>query len=47
MDQQAYQAGRTAYMNGDYAMAVTMLSAAKNPGEIYGAADHMRGNALK
>ncbi len=46
MDQQAYQAGRTAYMNGDYAMAVTMLSAAKNPGEIYGAADHMRGNAL-
>lgn len=46
MDQQSFQSGKSAYMAGDYSSAVTMLQAAKDPGEIYGAADHMRGNAL-
>lgn len=46
MDQQAMEAGRAAYMKGDFATAQAMLAAAKGPGEISGAADHMRGNAL-
>lgn len=46
MDQQAFQSGRAAYMNGDYSTAATLLGAATNPGEVYAAADHMRGNAL-
>lgn len=46
MDRNAFNAGKTAYMKGDYATAQAMLSAAKEPGEINGALDHMLGNAF-
>ncbi len=37
MDQQAFQSGRAAYMNGDYSTAATLLGAATNPGEVFAA----------
>ncbi len=46
MDQQAFQAGKAAYQNGDFATAQALLAAAVSPGEVCGACDHMRGNAL-
>ncbi len=46
MDSQAFEAGRSAYQNGDFATAQALLARAKGPGEVNGAADHLRGNAL-
>lgn len=46
MDTSAFNAGKAAYTKGDYATAQAMLQAAKNPGEINGALDHMLGNSL-
>ena len=46
MDTSAYNAGKAAYIKGDYATAQAMLQAAKDPGEINGALDHMLGNSL-
>ena len=46
MDSQAFEAGRRAYQNGDFVQASALLAQAKAPGEINGAVDHLRGNAL-
>lgn len=46
MDQQAFDAARAAYQKGDWASVVAYLNQAKRPGEAFGAADHLRGNAL-
>ena len=46
MNQQAFQAGKSAYQKGDWAGCVAMLAAAKDPGEVSGAVDHLRGNSL-
>ncbi|WP_425429830.1 tetratricopeptide repeat protein [Collinsella vaginalis] len=37
---------RAAYRTGDYAGAIHLFTAAKDPGEVSGEADHLRGNAL-
>ncbi|WP_130812158.1 tetratricopeptide repeat protein [Olsenella sp. Marseille-P4559] len=44
MNQQAYEAGKSAYQQGDWLTAVDRLSQAKNPGEVSGAVDHLVGN---
>jgi tetratricopeptide (TPR) repeat protein len=46
VDQQAFETGRAAYQAGDFATAVAAFNVAKTPGELNGALDHMRGNAL-
>ncbi len=46
MDQQAYEAARAAYQQGDWARTVSALSTAKEAGTVSGAVDHLRGNAL-
>lgn len=46
MDTSAFNAGKAAYIKGDYATAQAMLQAAKEPDEINGALDHMLGNSL-
>ena len=46
MNQQAYEAGKNAYKQGDLATAVAQLTAAKAPGEVSGAIDHLLGNCL-
>lgn len=46
MNQQAFEAGRNAYRQGDLMGAVAQLSAAKGPGEVSGAVDHLLGNCL-
>ncbi|MDY4040581.1 MAG: tetratricopeptide repeat protein [Collinsella sp.] len=46
MNEQIMDQARTAYRSGDFAGAVHMFTAAKDPGEILGEADHLRGNAL-
>lgn len=46
MDQQAYEAAKAAYQHGDWASVVTYISQGKLTGELYGAADHLLGNAL-
>lgn len=46
MDQQAFQAAKAAYQQGDWATAVSTLNVAKGSGEVAGAVDHLRGNAL-
>ena len=45
MNQQAFETGKLAYQNGDWVGAVTQLGAAKQPGEVSGEVDHLRGNA--
>ena len=46
MNQQAYEAGKAAYKQGDFLQAVTQLSQAKFPGEVSGEIDHLLGNCL-
>ena len=46
MDQQAYEAGKKAYQEGDWAQAAERLAGALGPGEHDGGADHLLGNAL-
>lgn len=41
-----FDRGRAALRAGDYSAAVNMFLAAKEPGELAGEADHLRGNAL-
>lgn len=46
MNSQAFSAAKAAYQRGDWAGAVSALNAATDPGEVWGEADHLRGNAL-
>ncbi len=46
MDAQAFNAAKAAYQAGDWSTAAVGLYAAKSAGEVYGEADHLRGNAL-
>ena len=46
MDQQAFEAARAAYQNGDWAAVVSAASVVRQPGEVCGASDHLKGNAL-
>lgn len=46
MNQQAFQAGKSAYQKGDWLGCASILAAAKDYGEVSGAVDHLRGNAL-
>ncbi|MDO4403423.1 MAG: tetratricopeptide repeat protein [Atopobiaceae bacterium] len=46
MNQQAFDAGRDAYRQGDYVSAVRWLEQAKQPGEVSGRIDHLLGNCL-
>ncbi len=46
MNQQAFEAGRDAYRQGDLASAVRWLEQAKQPGEVSGRIDHLLGNCL-
>ena len=46
MDQQAFEAAKAAYQQGDWTRAVSALDGVKGPGEISGSVDHLRGNAL-
>ena len=46
MNEQVLEHGRAAYRAGDFATAAQMLSAAKDPSEVSGEVDHLRGNAL-
>lgn len=46
MNQQAFEAGRDAYRQGDLASAVRWLEQAKMPGEVSGRIDHLLGNCL-
>ena len=46
MNQQAFEAGRDAYRQGDLASAVRSLEQAKQPGEVSGRIDHLLGNCL-
>ena len=45
MNQQAFESGKRAYQEADWLRAVTLLDGAKQPGEVAGEADHLRGNA--
>lgn len=45
MNQQAYEAGKSAYQRADWLEAVAKLSQAKQPGEVGGSVDHLLGNA--
>ncbi len=46
MDIQAFEAGRAAYQQGNWAIAAQYLSQVKQPGEISGEVDHLLGNSL-
>ncbi len=46
MNQQAFDAGRDAYKQGDLISAVRWLEQAKMPGEVSGRIDHLLGNCL-
>lgn len=46
MDQNAYEAAKAAYQQGDWARAASMLTTCKQPNEVFGAADHLLGNSL-
>lgn len=46
MNQQAFEAGKTAYRQGDVVGAIQALSEAKQPGEVSGSVDHLMGNCL-
>lgn len=45
MNQQAFESGKLAYQSADWIGAVTRLGDAKQPGEVSGEIDHLRGNA--
>lgn len=46
MNQQAFEAGKDAYKQGDLYAAIQWLDQAKMPGEVSGRVDHLRGNCL-
>ncbi len=46
MNAQLIERARAAYRAGDFAAAAQMFSAAKDPSEVAGEIDHLRGNAL-
>lgn len=46
MNQQAFDAGKDAYKQGDLNAAIQWLDQAKMPGEVSGRVDHLRGNCL-
>lgn len=46
MNAEIMDQARAAYRTGDYAGAIHLFTAAKDPGEVSGEADHLRGNAL-
>ena len=46
MNSQAFSTAKAAYQRGDWAGAVSALTAAKAAGEVSGEVDHLRGNAL-
>ena len=46
MNQQAFDAGRDAYRQGDFVTAVRWLEQSKQPGEVSGRIDHLLGNCL-
>ncbi|MGN0055198.1 MAG: tetratricopeptide repeat protein [Atopobiaceae bacterium] len=46
MNQEMYKAGVSAYRSGNWAVAASELSQAKQPGEVSGSVDHLLGNAL-
>ncbi len=45
MNQQAFESGKRAYQEADWLRAATLLEGAKQPGELSGEVDHLRGNA--
>ena len=45
MNQQAFEAGKAAYDQGDWFVAISQLDMAKEPGEVNGQIDHLLGNA--
>lgn len=45
MNQQAFESGKRAYQESDWLRAVSLLDGAKQPGEVSGEVDHLRGNA--
>lgn len=46
MNAQYFDRARAAYRSGDYSAAAQMFLAAKEPGELAGEVDHLRGNSL-
>lgn len=46
MNQQAFDSGKEAYRAGNLGEAYSLLSQAKQPGEVSGATDHLIGNCL-
>ena len=46
MNQEKFEAGKTAYQQGDIPSAAQLLAEAKDPGEAAGAIDHMLGNCM-
>ena len=46
MNQQLFEQAKASYQQGDWGRAASMLMSAKDPGELCGAVDHLRGNAL-
>lgn len=46
MNIQALEQARNAYRTGDFASATQLFAAAKDPSELAGEADHLRGNSL-
>lgn len=46
MNIQALEQARNAYRTGDFASAAQLFAAAKDPSELAGEADHLRGNSL-
>ena len=46
MNNQLFEQARAAYQARDFAAAASMLAAVKDPGEAFGAADHLLGNSL-
>lgn len=46
MNAQLLESARAAYRAGDYSTAAQMFLAAKSPNELFGEADHLRGNCL-
>ena len=46
MNHQVLDQARAAYRAGDFSTAAQMFAAVKNPGELCGEADHLRGNSL-
>ena len=44
MNKQVFEAGKTAYRQGNIVQAANLLVQAKQPGEVSGQVDHLLGN---